>query len=91
MQTKIDKLISELNECREDERNTQNQILQVMSVAGTILSILLGTSYFNLDLKGKAVIVFANAGDPDASWADWLCAAINRNITYARVTFWLSL
>ena len=30
-EARINELIVELSECREDERNTQNQILQVIS------------------------------------------------------------
>lgn len=44
---RINELINELNECREDERNSQNQIVQLIATAGTILGILLGASYFN--------------------------------------------
>lgn len=44
---RINELISELSECREDERNTQNQILQVIYVASAILGILYSASYLN--------------------------------------------
>ncbi len=46
---RVNELISELAECREDERNSQNQILQVIVTAGTVLGILLGASYFSRD------------------------------------------
>lgn len=91
MQTRIDELILELNECREDERNTQNQILQIISVVGTILGILLGTSYLNPDLKGKSVIIFPDAGASEKSWVNGVYELVNSHITYARVIFWLSL
>ena len=41
-EARINELIVELSECREDERNTQNQILQVISVAGAVIGFLLG-------------------------------------------------
>lgn len=34
----------ELSECRQDERDSQNQILQVISAAATVLSVILGAS-----------------------------------------------
>ena len=46
---KIDEIISEISECREDERNAQAQIVQVVSTAGTILGVLLGSSMFAKD------------------------------------------
>lgn len=45
-ENRINELIAELNECRVDERNTQNQILQVISVAGAVMGVLLGTSSY---------------------------------------------
>ncbi len=76
-ENRINELINELNNCREDERNSQNQIIQVIVTAGTILGILLGASYFSISDTGadetveKVVSVVAN--------------------DYARVTFWLSI
>lgn len=40
-------LTSELNDCREDERNAQNMIVQVIGTSGSILGILLGASFLS--------------------------------------------
>ena len=42
MKGKIDKeeLLLELSQCREDERNCKNQMVQVISTASTILGVL---------------------------------------------------
>lgn len=37
---RINELLTELGESREDERNSQNQIVQVISTAGAVLGIL---------------------------------------------------
>lgn len=39
-ENRINEIITELSDCREDERNTQDQILQVISVTGTILGAI---------------------------------------------------
>lgn len=39
-------IISELEQCREDERNSQNQVIQVIVTAGTILALIFGISSF---------------------------------------------
>ena len=44
-QNRITEIISELSSCREDERSAYNQILQVITVVGTILGILYGASF----------------------------------------------
>lgn len=40
-----EELIEELAECREDERNSQSQIVQVIATAGTVLGILFSASF----------------------------------------------
>ena len=35
---------AEISECRQDERDSQNQILQVIAAAGTVLSVIFGSS-----------------------------------------------
>lgn len=37
-------ILSEMIECREDERNSQNQILQVVAAVGTVLALIFGAS-----------------------------------------------
>lgn len=90
IQNRINELIAELSDCREDERNTQSQILEVISVAGTILGILFSASYLN-DEKNKCITVFANIGTYNTNYINKFYNMINANITYARIMFWLSL
>ena len=40
----INELLYELSECREDERNSKNQLLQVISIAGTIIGVCFSLS-----------------------------------------------
>ena len=88
---RINELISELCECREDERNTQNQILQVISLVGTILGILFGASYLNSDEKKGPITIFQNVHTEKGIYINKFCDLINENVTYERVIFWLSL
>ncbi len=89
-QNRINELIAELSDCREDERNTQNQILQVIYVAGAILGILFSASYLN-DEKNKCITVFTNIESDNINYIYKLCNMINANVTYSRIMFWLSL
>lgn len=41
-----EEIIIELEQCREDERNSQNQILQVIGTVGTVLTLIFGVSSF---------------------------------------------
>lgn len=41
-----EEIISELEQCREDERNSQLQMLQVLVTAGTILTLIMGANAF---------------------------------------------
>lgn len=43
-ENKFNEILHELSECREDERNSKNQMLQTISVVAAILSFILGTS-----------------------------------------------
>ena len=54
MKGKIDKeeLLLELSQCREDERNCKNQMVQVISTASTILGVLFGSTYFSFGKGG---------------------------------------
>lgn len=63
---RIDEIMLELNNCREDERNSQSQIIQVIVAAGTILGILFGASFFNTSSYAKitfrlSICVFCTA------------------------------
>lgn len=55
-QDKINELITELSECREDERNTQNQILEIINIISTILGILFGASYLSTENKNERFV-----------------------------------
>ena len=41
---KYELLMSEIQECREDERNELNRVVQIIVAVGTIISVLFGTS-----------------------------------------------
>ncbi len=44
----INRLIAELSECREDERSSQNQILQTISAGGALLAVVFGASFLKV-------------------------------------------
>ena len=48
-ETRLQEIFSELSECREDERNSQNLIVQVLAATGTILGIV----FAFVDLKSR--------------------------------------
>lgn len=88
---KINKILVELSECREDERNVQSRILEVITIVGTILGILFGSTFLNPDklnipiLKVNDIIWIKNALLIDA------LQVIARNLTYIRIVFLLCL
>lgn len=90
-QNRIDELIAELSDCRDDERNSQSQILEVISVVSTILGILFGSSYLKPESKDKEILIFQNIDINSTSYVDKFCNIINENITYPRILFWISL
>lgn len=47
---RVTEIISELDECREDERISQNQVVQIISTAGTVLGLVFGASFLNKDM-----------------------------------------
>lgn len=52
----INEIFNELSECREDERQSQNQIVQVIATAGTMLGVVFGASVFQKDGTESVVI-----------------------------------
>lgn len=76
---RINELIAELSECRQDERNTQDRIIQVISVAGTVLGILLGASSF---AKGRSDSLAETAGNN--------ARVMDNFFTYPRILFLFS-
>lgn len=75
-ENRVNELISELSDCREDERNTQNQILEVISVTGTILGIIFSASYLNTAEKNNIIIAFPNINITYARILFWLSLII---------------
>lgn len=43
---RINEILNELSDCREDERSSQSQTVQVVATAGTVLGVLFGASVF---------------------------------------------
>ena len=64
MKGKIDKeeLLLELSQCREDERNCKNQMVQVISTASTILGVLFGSTYFSFGKGGFSKVEIYQEG-----------------------------
>lgn len=40
----IEEILAEMSECREDDRSAQNQMIQVIATAGTILTVIFGAN-----------------------------------------------
>ena len=58
----INAITSEISDCREDERNAQNMILQVIGTGGSILGVLTGASFFFEDrLIGELATFFSQS------------------------------
>lgn len=53
-------LQNELNECREDERSSENIMLQVIAAAGTVLGVIYGASFFDIFSEYKVVLLILN-------------------------------
>lgn len=90
IQNRIEELIAELSDCREDERNTQNQILEMISVTSTILGILFSASYLNPESRNISILIFSGVNVENPSFIDKICNIINESITYSRILFWIS-
>ncbi|MDD6628965.1 MAG: hypothetical protein PUF03_12040 [Lachnospiraceae bacterium] len=85
----ISEMLTELSECREDERCTQNQIFTIISTSGTVLSILFGSSFVGQDINKHIIDV------PSTIAENSECMRIFINIlheyaTFSRVLFLLS-
>lgn len=91
IQNRINEIIAELSECREDERNCQNQILQVISLTGTVLGLLTGISFLNTGKNGIDLSEIFSYGNKDGELVTKVNNLVNNNVTYARVMFWLGL
>lgn len=57
-ENRINQLLTELSESREDERNSQNQILQVISIAETFLGFLFGISFFQNESSNVEILFY---------------------------------
>lgn len=87
--SKIEALTNELNDMKEDERNTQNQIFQIVSIVGTVLGILFGTSFLGPNERNSAILIFRNTDEIRFTWLKYLFELVNSNVTYSRISFWL--
>ena len=54
-----DELLLELSECREDERNCKDQMVQVVATASTILGVLFGSTYFSFGDNDVKALYFS--------------------------------
>lgn len=53
----LDEILYELSECREDERNSQEQLMQTLATAAAILAAILGASFFSNSIKEQTYII----------------------------------
>lgn len=53
---KVNEIINEISECREDERSSQNQMVQIIATSGTILGVILGASVFSDSIISKEIL-----------------------------------
>ncbi len=80
---RIQELISELEQCREDERDSNNQMLSVLSTAATILGVLFGASYLSRsDIKNLPL----HSGSSNVPVINYVI----KLATNTRVFFWLT-
>lgn len=91
IQIRISVLVAELSECREDERNAQNQILEVISIAGTILGLLFGTSYLASGEKNQPFEILSEVQNCKIPGIGKLVTNISVYLTNTRAVFALSL
>lgn len=57
---RAEEILSELSECREDERNAQNQMIQVIATAGTILTFIFGVATFFEEVNKSILFHLSN-------------------------------
>lgn len=88
---RINKIIAELSECREDERNAQSSILEIISIVGTILGILFGSTLFNTESINTPIWREISVKSGKNVVITEFLQVIQRNLTYARIVFLLSL
>lgn len=91
IQDKMNELMAELSDSREDSRNTQNQIFEIMNIVGTVLGMLFGASYLSSDNKNKnfnSLLAYYNKQED--CWIDRLMNSVITLLTPARILFWLS-
>ncbi len=49
----LEEILSEIDNCREDERSSQSQIVQVIATAGTILTLIFSANYIMRDKEAS--------------------------------------
>lgn len=62
-----------MSECREDERSAQNQMVQVIAAAGTILTLIFGATYIIDDMPKGLLFHLSNFV---------FCTAIRKQLTF---------
>lgn len=71
---RLDQISKELDRCREDERSSQNQILQTIATAGTILSVICGATFLR-----------SNEAEPENMWILLLLSDVIFCVTIAYI------
>lgn len=90
VQDKINEMIAELSESREDSRCTQNQIFEIINIVGTILGVLFGASYLSSGDKNQNFDALLKLELPKENWLHIIVNPLLQIITPARLVFWLS-
>jgi hypothetical protein len=54
--SQVNELISELSDCKEDGHNCQNQALQTILIAGTVLGLLFGSTVISDGSRNGQVV-----------------------------------
>lgn len=57
---RIEEILAEMSECREDERSAQNQMVQVIATAGTILTLIFSANYIIDDMPKGLLFHLSN-------------------------------
>ncbi len=91
LQCRFNELVEELSACREDERSTQMQILEVISVACAVLGLLFGASFLKPNKMNEAITIIQNVDENSTLFFDRILQVLNSSVTYSRLMFWMSL
>lgn len=83
-ENEINELLQELSDCREDERNTANQILSVIGAAGAMLGAILTANVFSSPFStigdkndvGKAISLTISVSKQSMIWVSFVLSNI---------------